>query len=367
MGDPAAETSEPTADESTDGEVAETEGAEGEESESEGEEQTEQANPFLASLSSEEHAYYAKRYPTLYKAAQDPNQPDDLRQAFTDRVNQDREFEKLRSRAGDEDEGPTLDDESEESASQPDQATQRVAYYKEVDAVVNTVLDKQAIEEMGMNLLKGFGVDTTSKDPEVQALIKNAPTVGRELARGAVDIIATVLPSMLNRTDEEGVSYLGRMIDSIFPGTLENFERQQYQSAWDQVRNSDPSYKDFPAYGKADSDFGKFVREQAAKIPNFDKIRFDGTKAEQAAAKYALLAKVGSGQKATPAVVAQAVESGKRQAAEKTRRVVAGRAMGSGQSSQEFSSTKEDPMMDDLDAEINRQNANFQPFNKGKK
>jgi hypothetical protein len=363
MDDPATESPDPSAEESVEGEEAEAEAGEVEES-TEGE-QTEQAeDAFLASLSPQDRAYYERRYPTLFNAYQDPNQPADLRQAFIDRVNQDREFQKLREQSRTE-EAEDLEDNGDAADQDPDQ--QRTAYYQQVDAIVSEVIDPKVVEDLGVNLLKGFGVDIASKDPEVQALVKNAPEVGKTLARGAVDLTATILPALLFRQDKDGIPYLGRLIENVFPGTLANFEKQQYADAWESVRNSNPAYKELPAYGTTDSAFGKLMADAAKQIPNFDKLEFRGTKAEQAASKYQLLAKIATGQKVTPATVAQAVQTGKRQVAERSARVNAGRVLGSGQSSQKFEAPNEDRAMDDLDSEIEKQNSSFQAFSKGKK
>jgi hypothetical protein len=299
-----------------------------------------QVDEFLAKLSPEEHAYYAKRYPTLYKAYQDPNQPDDLKAAFRDRVNQDHAWAAKQEGATTQQvEEPTLETEADATLT-PEQ--QRTAHYQQVDNLLSTVIDTKAIDELGANLLKGFGVDITSQDPEVQALVKNAPEVGRTLARGAVDLMLTSLPAILMREDANGVPLISQFVERAFPGTLDNFERMQYAGAWDSVRNSDPNYKDLPAYGPADSDFGKLMQAAAKQIPNFDKMQFPGKPAEQAAAKYAILAKIATGQKVKPAEVTQAVETGKRLADEQQAKRDQGKAFGAGRSSRTLDTGKDE-------------------------
>lgn len=353
---PATDNPEPNAGDDVEGEELEAGSEEADESTSEDQSEEPTVEEWLEALTPNERARYAKRYPTAWKALNDPNQPDDMKQLLRDKVNSDSEISKLRSARTEEAE-PTGDEaeepEVQEAVSSSDPVKERERYYKEVDAIVAEVFDPKVSDELGLNLLKGFGVDVASTDPEVQALVKNAPEVGRTLSRGLVDGIATALPALLFRTDAEGVPYLSRLIDQAFPGTLQNFEQRTYSSAWDQVRNSDPAFKELPAYGPSDSAFGKWASEAAAMIPNFDSIRFPGTKQEQAAAMYTLMAKVASGSKPSPAVVANAISTGKKIAAKRESAVRAGKVMGAGQSTNKIDSSGKDNSFKSMIEEYN--------------
>lgn len=358
----AAETPEPSAAQEGEGETAETEG---QEAEPEGEQQTE-AEPqgeFLATLSPEEHAYYAKRYPTLYKAAQDPNQPDDLRQAFVDRVNQDRAFEEMRS-GKDE---PTVETEEQttEGQQQPvEPAKLREQHYARVDEIVANFVDPQAMEELGKNLLAGFGVDLTSKDPEVQALVKDAPKVGQTLARGAVDLVLTTVAQP---------EVLGPALEAVMPGFTRMYNQSLYQLLWDDVRSTKQGeatpYAKLPAWGS--EQFMAALAKTREQFPGFDQMVFTDAnrrplpKAEQVRQKHMIVAKIAAGQAVSPATVQKAVETGRRIERQTAQKRAAGRALGAGQGNKQFVDPKKsDPIMDDLDAAIARANADLNPLTK---
>ncbi len=83
--------------------------------------------------------------------------------------------------------------------------------------------------------------------------------------------------------------------------------------------------------------------------------------------KYEMLARVVSGQKVNPAVVAEAVATGKKLAGQADRKRQNGRALGAGQpTAKTFERTGagsgEDGMMDALDAEIAAQERNLTPI-----
>jgi hypothetical protein len=207
----------------------EAEGTESVESESEGdtegtsETETEsQPDEFLAGLTREELAYYAKRYPTLYKAYQDPNQPADLRQAFMDRVNQDHAYAELRDGQGEAEGEPTSE---EAPAAVPDATEQRKQYYSQIDDIVSKQIDPQAVQELGTNMLEAMGVDLKSQDPDVQAIVKNAPKLGAVLAKGAVDLFATTLPGLL-----------GSRLEVAMPGITEMYYENLRARTWEGLR-----------------------------------------------------------------------------------------------------------------------------------
>jgi hypothetical protein len=199
-----------------------------------------------------------------------------------------------------------------------------------VDQFVDRNLDQNSVNELGLNMLSAFGVDVKSEDPEVQALIKNAPMVGKTLARGAVDLMNTTLPHMVTAA-----------VERVFPGFSQMYERVAYAEEWDGVRNAtgpdgQKLYDKLPEYGSPE--FRKATRTAAAQIPGFDGMAFRDKAGnvlpfrQQTAARYALLAKIMSGQKITPETVAQAVQTGKRLERKATEQRRAGQALGAGQS-----------------------------------
>jgi hypothetical protein len=345
------------------------EGTESGESESEGDSQAEsetetesQPDAFLAGLTREELAYYAKRYPTLYKAYQDPNQPADLRQAFMDRVNQDHAYAELRDGQGEAEGEPTSEKATE---TVPDATEQRKQYYSQIDTIVSKQIDQQVVNELGTNLLVAMGVDLKSEDPDTQAVIKNAPQVGQVLAKGAVDLMATALPNFL-------MSHM----EMVMPGISEMYYENLRARTWEGLRarsvklpDGTPSqpYAKLPSMGTAqwDSAIDKVLKE----MPELREMFSELPPHQRFAKQYAIAAKLMSGQQVSPAVVAAAVDTGKKLARKQEVTRAAGRALGAGRSTQQLGqqSDEDDPIMADLDRAIEAQNEAITPLSRPRK
>lgn len=291
-------------------------------------------------------ARYAKRYGrTLEQLQADPQ----LKQLIQDKINSDILIQQSRESSEVEEPTPQETEEQEPAAAPPaDPGEARKQYEQQIQQLIESTVDQKSVEQLGRDLLAGFGVDITSKDPEVQALLQNAPKVGSTLVKGAVDLMATIMPHLAQN-----------VLERSFPGFGQMYERSVYALAWDQVRNQKDGtgkqpYSSLPAYGT--EQFSKVLREAAAQIPGFDEMVF--TKSvrnaqgrvvqvplaphEQAQRKYAMLAKMASGQQVNPAVVQQAVETGKRIAQETQRSRQQGKALGAGQSKNQIQPPEDD-------------------------
>ena len=274
-------------------------------------------------------AKYGKRYGySAEEIAADPR----IRQALHDKINSDIFIAQQRAEAeAGNGEEPTLKTETGEqpaNATVIDPVEQRKQYYAALDQFVEKNLDQNSVNELGLNMLSAFGVKLD--DPEYADLVKNAPVVGKTLARGAVDLMNTALPSMVNAA-----------IERVFPGFSQMYERVAYAEEWDGVRNAtgpdgQKLYDNLPEYGS--KEFRQATRTAAAQIPGFEGMVFRDKAGnvlpfrQQTAARYALLAKIMSGQKITPETVAQAVNTGKRLERKATEQRRAGQALGAGQS-----------------------------------
>ena len=125
--------------------------------------------------------------------------------------------------------------------------------------------------------------------------------------------------------------------------------------------------------------FSEKLRDAAEQIPGFDDMVFRGQDGrvlpmgQQATMKYQMLARIISGERVNPAVVAEAVATGRRLAGQADRKKQAGRALGSGQSTNSSpiarggGEAEEDPLMAALDAEIARQEGNYRQPIRGRK
>lgn len=257
-------------------------------------------------------------------------------------------------------------------------ADPRAEYLARVDGFVSKI-DQESVKQLGNGLLQAFGVNTDvakldemlanpkltpEQRAEVQgakALAQNAGKVGATLARGAVDLIFTALPAVLPEA-----------LEAIAPGLVQSFkdyqERSTYASAWQEVTQANPA---LPQYGT--KEFGALVRKAEGQLGlqsgALGAMVFRGNNgqplpmAEQARQAYALVAKVASGQKVAPQVVARAVETGRQQERTQQQRRAAGRALGAGQTSRQFEQPEEaDEIRDALRQEILRQNSQADPF-----
>jgi hypothetical protein len=362
---------------SVDGEVsADAEGQE--DAASEAEEPSVQER--LKDLTQRESESYQQRYPNAWKRLNDPNVSADDKHLLLDKIESDKEIYRLRAQEeywNSLEQEPTLEEEAEPEAPfvPPDPAAIRAAYYQRVDNLVKTYVDPQAINQLGADLLAHLGVDLSKvNDPnlqpqdraELQALAANAPKLGGTLARAATDLIATVLPLLFQEAQE-----------MTNPGWSRTYEKQMCADQWDQVRSqTGPDgravFANLPQYGTPQ--FKTALRAAAAQIPNFDNLVFTGRDGralpmhEQTRMKYAVLAQRLNGERVPPAVVAQALQTGKRLASQADRKRVAGRALGAGQSTnrgfKSGTNADDDPVMAALDAELNRTNENIRPISR---
>jgi hypothetical protein len=143
-----------------------------------------------------------------------------------------------------------------------------------------------------------------------------------------LNLVNTFLPDMLQ-------AQLSQQLSQAFPGFGDMYDRSSHAMAWDRVRNSDARFAQLPAYGT--KEFSSTLREAAARIPGFDEMQFtDGNgKAlpaqQNAERKYAMLAKIASGQNVDPALLQRAAQAGARNSRRAEVRRSAGN-LGSGQS-----------------------------------
>jgi hypothetical protein len=214
-------------------------------------------------------------------------------------------------------------------------------------------------------MLEAMGVDLKSQDPDVQAIVKNAPKLGAVLAKGAVDLFATTLPGLL-----------GSRLEVAMPGITEMYYENLRARTWEGLRtrsvklpDGTPSqpYAKLPAMGTAqwDSAIDKVLKE----MPELREMFSELPPHQRFAKQYAIAAKLMSGQQVSPAVVAAAVDTGKKLARKQEVTRAAGRALGGGRSTQQLGqqSDDDDPVMADLDRAIVAANESLSPLSRQKK
>jgi hypothetical protein len=338
----------------------------------------------LKDLTQRESDEYAQRYPSAWKALQDPKTPEDLKHLLLDKIDGDHEIQRriAQEQALAEEEGePTPEYEAEvpqTAAATPEAiAEQRTAYYSQIDNLVKTQFDPQSVKEVGDSLLRMFNVNVKAlQDPNVspedkavlQGLVSSVQREAPVLARFMADAVATVVPHVVRPA-----------IEAAMPGFTEMYERQMYGNAYENVRaqtdeRGRPLYPGLPAYpmvaGTPEAQaFADKMRAAAQEVPGFDEMTFRDKAGrllpdqQQAQIKYTILLRHMAGQRVNPAVVAQAVETGRRLAGRADNRRAAARVAGAGQRTAgppgRGGAEDEDPMLAALDAEISRQEVNY--------
>jgi len=313
-----------------------------------------------------------------------------LQNTLKDKLNSDiyiAQFNQDEQNIGLEETTPRAEETPAETTANATPTDPRAAYYQRVDGMISQ-LDQKSLNELGTGLLQAFGVNTDvakldqmlanpklspEQRAEVQgakALTQNAAKVGQTLARGAVDLILSTLPSVLPE-----------IMEAVAPGLLTDHasyrERSTYASAWQEVtskpnpQTGQPIYSNLPTYGT--KEFGALVRKAESQLglqPGaLGAMVFRGVDGkplpamDQARQAYALVAKVASGQRVAPAVVQRAVSAGRQQERTQQQRRAVGGALGAGQTSRQFEQSEEtDPIRDALHEEIVRQNSQGNPF-----
>jgi hypothetical protein len=322
-------------------EVEETESAAGEESgtstveeveATEGAEPTLEADPteedtaYLPSEQSkvfpvEELARYGKRYGyTLDDIQADPR----LQNALKDKINSDIliQQQKDAEAAAQTEEEPSLQEEQVEEP-QLDPSEARAQWFKNVEQFVDQTTDPEIAKEFAKEL-------SSVQDAKGQI---DPIKITRAFSKFGVNLINTALPALLPQM----LSAIYPQLGDVIAQHVDQANRPVYNAQWDAVKASNPEFKDLPQFGTPE--FKEWSWATAKKIPNFDKM-FSDLPLEQAAhSKYVLLAQIGLGQRVTPAIVKQAAETGKRQAAESQKKKLAGN-LGAGQSKGQIAAKK---------------------------
>jgi hypothetical protein len=345
----------------------------------------------LKDLTQRESEEYAQRYPSAWKALQDPKTPEDLKHLLLDKIDGDHEIQRriAAEQQISEEEEPTLEaaeqPQAEGAAQTVDPVQARANYYAQIDNLVKTGFDQQSVKEVGDTLLRMFNVNVKALDdpnvsPEDKAVLRGlVESVQREapvLSRYMADAVSTVIPHVLPAA-----------MEMAYPGHSEMYERQVYGSTWESVRaqrdqNGRPVFAGLPAFpafsGTPESQtFSQKLREAAETIPGFDEMVFRDQNGrvlpmrEQARMKYTLLARTMSGQRVNPAIVAEAVATGKRLAGRTDQRRQAARVTGAGQPTAHpvtgAGDDEDDPLMANLDKYIASQEQNYREPVRGRR
>lgn len=281
--------------------------------------ETESASPqlpaWIEDFTTEDVAKFKARYPSAFKRLSDPNTSRDDEFLIRDKMNDFLEIQRLRAPAEEE---PTLDDTQTAQTSAQPQATeeQRKQYYEQISNIVSTQLDPQSVATLGTEMLEAMGVDVKSTDPEIQAIVKNAPKLGSVLAKGALDLMATTLPSLL-----------GSRLEASMPGITEMYFNNVRAQSWESLR-SQAAYSDLPAMGTPE--WGQAIDKVLTEMPELREMYPNLNPQQRIQAQYKVAARLMTGQKLSPADAAQTAEAAKQKAAVQDQKRKAGKALGAG-------------------------------------
>lgn len=264
------------------------------------------------------YARYAQRYNLNEEQAADPL----LRQLLHDKINSDIYLQQLRQQ---EQEFPEEETEAAPEPTQQAPQLNREQYFNNLQTMVQQRTDPEVAKAFHADFLKAFGVPDAdiAKVPPQQAM-----QFTQVASKYMLNLVNTFLDDMLGPR-------LTQQISQAFPGFGEMYERSAYAMAWDRARGSDPAFANLPAYGT--KEFSSKLREAAARIPGFEEMQFTGkdgkplSMMENSTRKYAMLAKMMSGQNVDPALLQRAAAAGAKNARRAEVRRSAGN-LGSGQS-----------------------------------
>ena len=267
---------------------------------------------------------YAQRYQKDEQWLSDPLN----RQILVDKLNSD-----IYIRQQQQEQEQVAEPEPEPEPTRTEPQMTREQYFQNLDRVVQERTDPEVAKQFHADFLRAFGVP----DAEIaKAGPQQAMAFTHTASKYMLNLMNTFMGDMMG-------AQLSQQISQAFPGFGDMYDRSSHALAWDRVRNSDPSFANLPAYGT--KDFSKTLRDAASRIPGFDEMQFTDANGkplpsqQNAERKYAMLAKIASGQSVNPQLLQQAAAAGARNARRAEVRRSAGN-LGSGKSTTAAGGTK---------------------------
>ena len=256
-----------------------------------------------------------QRYATRYGLDEAWQANPQLKQLVIDKINSDIYLQQLQQQQEQQIE-PEFEAQPEPTQQQPPLNMEQ--HFQNLARVVQERTDPQVAKQFHNEFLGIWQL------PEAQQPLALAQVTSKYM----LNLVNTFLPDMLQ-------AQLATQLGQAFPGFGDMYDRSSHALAWDRVRNSDPSFANLPSYGT--KQFSQTLRQAAARIPGFDEMQFTDQQGkplppqQNAERKYAMLAKIASGQNVNPQLLQQAAAAGARNARRADVRRSAGN-LGSGQS-----------------------------------
>lgn len=291
----------------------------------------------------EELAKYAKRYGyTLDEIQADPR----LQSALKDKINSDIFLAQQKAAQAEEEdnEEPTLDAPQKQEPTLPPEE-QRKQYMQQLDAYADQFVDPDIAKEFDSEFVKAYSDESLKPEVRAQMITKTFTKFGLNLLR-------TVAPQLIEEVlmgDNGGQARILDIAERANPSLM-------YARQWDAVRNQKEKdgtkpYENLPAYGT--QEFNKWVREAAAKVPDFEDLVFKGKdgkplpEREQAAKKYRMLVKMANGEKVDTSALSKVVEKTKENLKAQGRTRANGQ-LGAGQSKGQLKPGRDDDFLESI-------------------
>lgn len=263
-----------------------------------------------------------QRYATRYGLDEAWQANPQLKQLVIDKINSDIYLQQLQQHEAEQQEP---EPEAEPTRTAEPQLT-REQHFQNLARVVQERTDPEVAKAFHNEFLSIW------QRPEAEQPLALAQVTSKYM----LNLVNTFLPDMLQ-------AQLQQQVNQLFPGFGDMYDRSSHAMAWDRVRNSDAAFAQLPAYGT--KEFSSTLREAAARIPGFDEMQFTDRNGkalppqQNAERKYAMLAKIASGQNVDPALLQRAAQAGARNQRRAEVRRSAGN-LGSGQSKAATGTTK---------------------------
>lgn len=197
----------------------------------------------------------------------------------------------------------------------------------------NQLNNPEIAKAFAQSFMGAFGVNELPPNANPEALAETFAVFG-------MNLINSVLPLYFQAPSQsEGKNMLQYFLEQNYDGLGDMAQASTYRSAWDSVRNN---YPELSKLRFGSDEFQQAMEKAEESLPGLSEMKFAGLSPKQNAAKqYQIAARILSGQKPNPELIAQAVKTGQRLAQQSRSRKVAGN-LGAGNSKSQFSQGEED-------------------------
>lgn len=184
------------------------------------------------------------------------------------------------------------------------------------------IFDPPVVEATVRGLAQCFGAET----PEALGNVQNLSSI---LGQAAISFASTNVPKLMRY-------HFAQMVEEFLPGLIETHRSATEHNSWAEVRSSNPNYRDLPDVDSPE--FESLKEKIIAENPWIESMIWTDANGRSLSPHHpqavrqaaSLLAKLASGERVTPEMMKQAVETGRQQALSHRRVVTASKALSAG-------------------------------------